>query len=470
MTSSTLRRGGGSRWHVGGGVVVALIISLVVVVVATADGSGTPAGPTVATVAEVNPLAPPAEPGTKPAGPPSSAGPDATGVSASTVRVGVQVPDQGLLAAIGATTQAVDVEGMWRAFIDAANADGGINGRAIEPVFRVVNPIDTTAMRADCLAWTRDERVFAVLALIGFYGPPVRCVTEENGTPFIGADGQPETWQDNSGRGLLFSLPANKSRVLRNYADWLDRTNLLAGRTIGLIDNGGFDHETVESVLVPELERRGYTVASRFTFSLDAGEQARQYPLAVAQLRRDGVDTVVATTSYIATNGAMTAAQAAAFDPQWFFSSYSGGTTDLVAGIMPPGTRALGLAVGRVGESRVGTPLAPEDVECVRTYEAASGHSVDLAAGTELSSVLAVCGLVEVFVRGARNAGTELNRRTFSDGVSAIGDLALPGFGSASFRPGKYDGADTARVVQFTASCTCWTPYPGSELVPLPVP
>nr|MDT0666568.1 hypothetical protein [Micromonospora sp. DSM 115978] len=165
--------------------------------------------------------------------------------------------------------------------------------------------------------------VFAVLALVGFYGPPVRCVTEENGTPFVTADGQPESWQDGSSRGLLISLPASKARVLLNYADWLDRTNLLAGRTVGLIDNGGFDHETVESVLVPELRRRGVAVASRFTFSLDAGEQARQYPLAVAQLRRDGVDAVVATTSYIATNGMMTAGQAAGFDPQWFFSSYS---------------------------------------------------------------------------------------------------------------------------------------------------
>jgi ABC-type branched-subunit amino acid transport system substrate-binding protein len=483
-----LRRGGAGSSSIGwilGGLAVAGIWALVIAVVVTGGGSGGPAGLAGAGGAPgaggssagtgsgadaVDPLAPPASPRPKPAGGPSIAPADATGVTAATIRLGIQLPDTGLLRAIGAQPPSVDVRGLWQAFIDDVNDRGGINGRRLEPVYRVTNPIDTVAMRADCLAWTRDAKVFAVLATIGYYGPPVRCITEENRTPFLTLDGQPESWQDGSSRGLLFSVPTNKSRVLRNFADWLGRTNLLRGHTVGLLDNGGFDHETVTSALLPQLAQRGIRVASQFTFSTDTVAQQRQFPLAVAQLRRAGVDTVIVTTGYLATVGTVTAARSSGFAPTWFFSPYAGGTSDLIAGGLPADTDAIGLAGSRAGERRAGLPVAPADDACIRTYERASGSTIDRSDDATVQSVVGICAEVQLFERGARGAGPRLDRRTFSAGVARIGAIDLPGYGASSFGPGKYDGADTARVVDFTGSCRCWTPYPGSRLEDLPLP
>ena len=473
MAGSTLRRGGGgsrTRWYIGGGVALALVVVIVLVVVLSGGGSSDSGQGDQLASGEVDPLAPPGPPGQKPAGGPSLAPDDATGVTADTIKVGVQIADQKILNAIGATLQDIPMEQIWQAFIDDFNNRGGVHGRRLEPVVRINNPIDSTAMRADCLAWTRDEKVFAVLGLTGYYGPPVQCITEENRTPFLLADGQPEEWQDGSSRGLLFTTSASKSRILRNFADWLDRTNLLKGKTVGLLSNGGSDEEQVNKHLVPELERRGYTIHSRFTFSVDTAEQARQYPIAIAQLRRDGVDTVIATTSFIPTSGLANAAEAANYYPQWLFSGFNGGTTDLLASKLTPQFNALGVAASRTGEVHAGLESPPVDVECREVYERAIGQQVDRKNGTLLSAIIGVCGVVKLFEEGVRNAGPDLTRRTFSDGIAAIGEWVIPGFDKGSYRPGKYDGADSARVVRYEASCDCWTVYPGSEMKPMPVP
>jgi len=474
MAGSTLRRGGGgsrTRWYIGGGIALVLVVVIALVVVLSGGGSSDDSarGDQLAS-GEVDPLAPPGPPGQKPAGGPSLAPDDATGVTADTIRVGIQIADQQILNAIGATLQDVPMEEIWQAFIDDINNRGGIHGRRLEPVVRITNPIDSTAMRADCLAWTRDEKVFAVLGLTGYYGPPVQCITEENKTPFLIADGQPEEWQDGCSRGLLFTTSASKSRILRNFADWLDRTNLLKDRTVGLLSNGGSDEEQVNKYLVPELERRGYRIASRFTFSVDVAEQARQYPIAVSQLRRDGVDTVISTLSFIPTSGVANAAESANYSPQWLFSGYNGGTTDLLASKLTPGTDALGMAASRTGEVHAGLESPQVDVDCRQIYERAIGQEVDRTNGTLLSAIIGVCGIVKLFERGVENAGQELTRRTFSDGITEIGDWTIPGFDQGSYRPGKYDGADSARVVRYEGSCDCWTVYPNSEMQPMPVP
>ncbi|MCK9901833.1 hypothetical protein CC117_22420 [Parafrankia colletiae] len=475
MVGSPLRRGGGraarTRWYLGGAAVLAVVV-VVVLVVVTGGSSGTSPDATATSASPrgggVNLLAPPGPAQARPPEGPLQAPADATGVTGSTIRVGIQVLDAKVLTAAGLPTASVDLAGILRSFVDDMNARGGVNGRRIEPVFRTTNPIDQTAMRADCLAWSRDEKVFAVLTVAGFSGPPVRCLTEENDTIVIAADGQPEAWYQ-SAQGMLITMATAKERVLRNFAEWLDRTNVLEGRTVGLVSSGGTDGDAVEAALVPELTGRGQPVASRFTLSTDIAEQSRQYRVAIDGFRRAGVTTIVATTSYYPTAGLMAAAEQAGFRPQWIFSPFAAGTTDLSAGRFPLDVDAIGTANNRVGETVAGLPLAADEKACLDVYARQTGNPVDENDRTKVSTVSGACALFKIFETGLRNAGRDLDRRTFADGVQRIGRVTLPAAGASSFLPGKLDGADTSRVVRFQPDCRCWVPEPNSRLEPMPL-
>ena len=64
------------------------------------------------------------------------------------------------LVASGLNYDLGDHEAVYRALFDAINADGGIHGRQIEPVFAPIDPTKPAPAEAKCLELTEDEDVF----------------------------------------------------------------------------------------------------------------------------------------------------------------------------------------------------------------------------------------------------------------------------------------------------------------------
>jgi hypothetical protein len=118
------------------------------------------------------------------ASPPSPApsGP-APGVTDDSVKVGVTYVD---LAALGdiVSLDHGDYEVAYTALIDQINAEGGIHGRMIEPVFAPINPVGTEPAEAACLELTEDVEVFVVLGFFLDDGP--LCYVETHETAVIG--------------------------------------------------------------------------------------------------------------------------------------------------------------------------------------------------------------------------------------------------------------------------------------------
>ena len=466
MSRSVLSPGqsGRPRWVVPA--VVALVLVLVGVVAAvvvddddagSGDGVAQASG---ATPLSVDPLAPATTAERKPDGGEVVAPDVATGVTDSTIKVAFHIPDQAVMRAIGTAMPEVDITEIWQAFIDDAN-ERGVGGRRIEPVMTTVDPIDTTKMRAACLQWTRDDQVFAVLGLVGFYGPPVQCVTEENQTIFIDADGQPESWQDQASRGLLYTLPASKTRTLRNFADWMDRSGLLRDRTVGLIQSARHRPGRGAGDACPGAGQSRVRDHEHVPFSSDPGEAARQYSLAAAQFQREGVDTVVSTASFLGSTGMANAAFLAGYEPQYLFSAYASGTSNLVANALPPGTDVLGLGGQPARLSGEGDPEPAVDQECRETDESRTGRTVRRDS-TDYLTVLSVCAVMRVFENGVVNAGSTLTRRA-SPTAWPRSETSTCDFRSSSFRPGKYDGGNTEQVLTVDRECKCWAPYWGAR-------
>jgi len=77
------------------------------------------------------------------------------GVTDDTIRIGITFPD--LTSVDQVSVNHGDYEATFRALIDKINADGGINGRQIEPVIAPINLSGEGNADAVCVQLTEDE-------------------------------------------------------------------------------------------------------------------------------------------------------------------------------------------------------------------------------------------------------------------------------------------------------------------------
>jgi len=113
----------------------------------------------------------------------------APGVTDDSVKIGVTYVD---LASLGdiVTIDHGDYESAYQALFDDINANGGINGRIVDPVIVPINPVGTEASDAACVQLTEDEDVFAVIGF--FLDDGVLCPLEAHETAVIGGVQTPE--------------------------------------------------------------------------------------------------------------------------------------------------------------------------------------------------------------------------------------------------------------------------------------
>jgi len=108
----------------------------------------------------------------------------APGVTDEAVKVGLTFVDTDSLAAAGVDLDLGDIEGAYRALVDEINAEGGINGRQLDPVYTPINPIGSEGAEAACVELAEDEEVFIAAGL--FLYDDAMCLVETHGTAVIG--------------------------------------------------------------------------------------------------------------------------------------------------------------------------------------------------------------------------------------------------------------------------------------------
>ena len=82
----------------------------------------------------------------------------APGVTDDSIKVGVTYVDTEALVAVGLNYDLGDHEAVYQALFDDINADGGINGRQIEPVFAPIDPTNPAAGRGEVRPADRGRR------------------------------------------------------------------------------------------------------------------------------------------------------------------------------------------------------------------------------------------------------------------------------------------------------------------------
>jgi len=375
----------------------------------------------------------------------------APGVTDDSIKVGVTYLDVEAIAEVVDIDQG-DYEAAYTALFDDINADGGIHGRTIEPVFQPVSPIGTESAETACVTLTEDEQVF--LAMGFFRTDEPACYLEIHQTAVLGG------YMSNALLDRIsvpwFSPDAGEDfqgDAIRRFAEdglFGDRLGVFAITT---------EADLMDDVALPALEEAGIEPVETAILDAPADDVTAQNAavgVIAERFRSAGIDQVL-----IIGSGGLTWAngvQSLDYRPQLLITDK--GPID--AFTASPGDPDLSLLEGAIGGS-VDVPPAdaydtPEMQECLAVQEAAGYPSPDPATlpperQGEVAAAFISCTQVALFRAVVDGAGEDLNYGTLRQAGEQLGELRLPGkpdpyhFGP----PPSADGDPVVQVFEWNA-------------------
>jgi hypothetical protein len=354
----------------------------------------------------------------------------APGVTDDSVTVGVTFVD---LSAIGdiVNIDHGDYEAAFRALFDDMNADGGINGRTIEPVIAPVNPVGTEPAEAACLQLTEDADVFIVVGF--FLDDAVLCPLETHQTAVIGGTMTPERLERAQAPWYTLESGSDlQSEVVRALAE--------AGEfdgTLGVYALLGQEAQLNEIVL-PLLDDLGVEVAESAVLDAPPDDIAAANAATAVIAERfsaSGVDEVL----LVGTSGLPWASGTESLDyrPQLLLTDPS----SILAYTSDEAGRDLSVLEGAVAGSLYGGPQQvyelPGMQDCIGVLGEA-GIEVpepDAVEDDTYVSAFTACNYVTVLRALLEAAGEDLSYGTLESGADGL-EVEIPGDAApATFGP-----------------------------------
>ena len=219
------------------------------------------------------------------------------GVDKDTIKLGITYVDFTQLHAQGIVldTDHGDYEGSFQAVIDDLNANGGVGGREIEPVFAPINPLGTTPAQEACVKLTEDEQVFAAVGFFLDDGP--LCYVEGHETPILGGTITGELLARANAPWVSME---NGDAVFARGIDALAKEKSFKKKPIGVVVLNSQETQ-LENVIKPALEKNKVKFTEAIVDAppgdVPAGDRAMDTIL--QRFDADGVKTIVAVDSAI---------------------------------------------------------------------------------------------------------------------------------------------------------------------------
>ncbi len=247
---------------------------------------------------------------------PSATGP-APGVTDDAIKVGVTFVDTASLVASGLNYDLGDHEAVYTALFDAINADGGINGRQIEPVFAPIDPTQAAPAEEKCVELTEDEDVFVVTGF--FLADAVNCPVSTHATAVVGGEQTPERLELAEAPWVTWTPDTDQPvAVLETFAE----RGLLDG-TVG-VWGAERDQQVVDDLVVPTLEELDAAPVETAIAVAPADDQAAQqaeHNTIAERFEAADVDTLVLVGE--SAQGWPTYAAGTSYDPQLLFLDFN---------------------------------------------------------------------------------------------------------------------------------------------------
>jgi len=379
------------------------------------------------------------------------------GVTEETIKIGLVSFDSATLVDLGFAEDVGDPLAGGQRIVDDINSNGGVHGRKIELVTELWNPLapDILAdLQRACLVLTEDEQVFAVASLI-FFGDAVTCVAGDHDTPLLGTGTLPASVIE-SGNGNIFLINFQMDRAVSSLATTMGNAGELDDiETIGSfgMSEAGMQ-EVIDEALKPALAAVGHTLDIEALVPVETGGTGPETAAAVTRFKEDGVDGVFLLGNLFANGAFMTEAEKQGYNPRYFLSDLSEGTTDQLITQAPAsqleGSR--GTTWRRTGRAEAGIAPSEFDLNCVENYgsETAAENEAELGGTAEL------CLQFDLIIGALTDAGRNPTREGFVAALESVGEFETGAGGSASFSPERHDAIDEVKRVEWQIGCECW--------------
>jgi hypothetical protein len=364
------------------------------------------------------------------------------GVTESTIKVGVAVPDFDALQAAGVSNYQGDADVAFEAFFDVINSEGGIFGRQIEPVYVDFNFVDPVTQEEACLALTGDNEVFIVL--YGLLGQSNLCLTDRNDTMVMTRSFQTTDLREGSGETLWLQLNAADDERTRILGEALAQSGRLEGKTIGIL---GRDNSTDGEVLQKTLTELGHESLLLVTTAQGNDPVARENEQAILaeKFSSEGVDFLFELQGGDNVAGVFAGV---GFTPEYAYK---------VLGASVDGAADRSVLDGAVSVAELNEQEMFADADfqtnCMDVVRDVNPDLVDemsfIPTGDQqangqpnwINPIMIACDQTMLLKQLGEIAGAELTNDSFRAALDEIGPVQLNGYGEASFdSASKWDG------------------------------
>jgi hypothetical protein len=342
------------------------------------------------------------------------------GVTDGAVKVGITYVD------LDAVRQFVDLdqgdyEASYRAVIDDLNANGGINGRMIEPVFAAVSPLGTAPAEEVCVRLTEDEDVFAILGF--FQDDAVICPVADHATAIIG--GVMTQARYDRAEAPWFTTEAGEDSDLDALRAMADEGEI--GDKLGVF--ASILSEPQLDPMLEVLEEEGIEpvdVAVLDAPTDDLAAQNQATAVIMERFRTAGIDQILAVGS-----AAVPLANGLApvdYRPQLLFTSQVS-VEAYTTGVEPDLSMFEGAVLGTIDNEVYEEPAMQDCLAIVGAVvgDIADPDDLEPSDPNPFVSASAACRNVNLFAAIAEAAGEDLNYGSFQAAGESLGAVHLPG-------------------------------------------
>ena len=217
------------------------------------------------------------------------------GVTEDSITIGVSMLNFELLKDLGLSQAGWgDQQGVFQALVDDINADGGIHGRMLVPVYDYYSPISGDDATRSCTVLTQDHEVFAVL--LGFVGPLAGtadpCIVGTNATVLVGGEHTPSELEQ--AQAPWFNVEPSTDSQTDTLLDLLIETGRADGARVYVVSHQAAVGD--EAPVLEALSARGFDVAGNAILDANDGDTAAQDSLMQIiseRIRSDGANAVL---------------------------------------------------------------------------------------------------------------------------------------------------------------------------------
>jgi ABC-type branched-subunit amino acid transport system substrate-binding protein len=384
------------------------------------------------------------------------------GVTPTSIKLGITYLDAAAIRNI-VNLDPGDYQVAYTALINQINANGGIDGRKIVPVFEPINPIGTSPAATACTALTEDDKVFAVIGF--FQSADTSCYVSTHDTPLIG--GTLTNSQSAQAKAAWFNNYLSANDLIPKEMAAFKQEGVFANNKVGVV--GDKSDQTEVDLVLSALQKLKVKVVQTALNGVPDTDQAAtnsEYSVIAQKFKAAGANVVIAVGDGGVSWPKSLNANQSTYLPRLIVPDYPDLQTVLSSKANYNDAELKGALTAGGAPPPAVEWNDPAMRHCVASVQAAEPNAkinnpVTATASTPVTwnAPENACQELALFEDIVKAAGKTLNNATFNRGGESLTHVTLPGGGGIyDFGPGHHDGNGPVFIYEWNSAANKMEP------------